>query len=198
MPAWHLRRTNARTVRNRILQACGALRRCWRSPPCSSSRRSSASSWEISATGDSTPHPGSRSRDSCSGSSPRAVRSGSSTRSISKHRSAEPQRPLRGARAATTMGLEFLARVRNTSTWLGGVIAIMAATYVSPLLGLAFAAGASWSLLNLQLLERLVVTLTGPSRGTPEATRRAGFTLIGTLLLFAAGGMLLVLLSPPA
>ena len=39
------------------------------------------------------------------------------------------------------MGLEFLARVRLTSTWLGGVLALMVATYVSPLLGVAFASG---------------------------------------------------------
>ena len=94
------------------------------------------------------------------------------------------------------MGLEFLARVRHTSTWLGGVIALMAATYVSPLLGLAFAAGALWSLVNLQLLERLAVSLTGPARGTPPAVRTMGFALVGMLFLFAAGGMLLMLLSP--
>jgi len=63
------------------------------------------------------------------------------------------------ARLAMIMGLEFLARVRKTSTWLGGVLALMAATYVSPLLGLAFAAGGVWSLVNLQLLEKLVVSV---------------------------------------
>ena len=96
------------------------------------------------------------------------------------------------------MGLEFLARVRNTSTWFAGVIALMAATYVSPLLGLAFAAGALWSLVNLQLLERIVVPLTGPARGTPEGARRVGLALLGMLLLFAAGGVLLTVLSPAA
>src|SRR5215831_6371990 len=96
------------------------------------------------------------------------------------------------------MGLEFLARVRNTSTWLGGVIALMTATYASPLIGLAFAAGGLWSLVNLQLLERLVVTLFGPARGTPDGTRRAGFALLGMLVLFAAGALLLTLLSPTA
>ena len=96
------------------------------------------------------------------------------------------------------MGLEFLARVRHTSTWLGGVIALVAATYVSPLLGLAFAAGVTWSLVNLQLLERLIVPLTGPARGTPDARRRIGFALLGMLALFAAGAVLLELLSPAA
>jgi F-type H+-transporting ATPase subunit a len=96
------------------------------------------------------------------------------------------------------MSLEFLARVRNTSVWLGGVIALMAATYVAPLLGVAFAAGALWSLVNLQLLERLVVAITGPERPTPATTRRIGFAALGMLFLFAAGGMLLVLLSPTA
>jgi len=88
--------------------------------------------------------------------------------------------------------------VRSTSTWLAGVTALMAATYVSPLLGLAFAAGALWSLVNLQLLERIVVPLTGPARGTPAATRRIGLALLGMLLLFAAGGVLLTVLSPAA
>ena len=96
------------------------------------------------------------------------------------------------------MGLEFLARVRKTSTWLGGVLALMAATYVSPMLGLAFAAGGVWSLANLQLLEKLVVSFMGPARTTPEGIRGAGFALMGMLLLFAAGAVLLSLLSPMA
>src|SRR5215472_12821575 len=96
------------------------------------------------------------------------------------------------------MGLEFLARVRHTSTWLGGVIALMVATYASPMPGLAFAAGTLWSLVNLQLLERIVVALTGPARGTPAGTRAIGVALIGMLFLFAAGGVLLFLLSPAA
>jgi F-type H+-transporting ATPase subunit a len=96
------------------------------------------------------------------------------------------------------MGLEFLARVRKTSTWLGGVIALMAATYLRPMLGVAFAAGAMWSLLNLQLLERLVVSVVNPDRATPANTQRAGFALGGLLLLFATGWLLLARLSPLA
>src|SRR5262245_2874611 len=96
------------------------------------------------------------------------------------------------------MGLEFLARVRKTSTWLGGVLALMTATYVSPLLGVAFAAGGVWSLTNLQLLEKLVVSLMGEARTTPAGIRGAGFSLMGMLLLFAAGAVLLSLLSPMA
>ena len=94
------------------------------------------------------------------------------------------------------MGLEFLARVRKTSTWLGGVLALMSATYVSPMLGVSFAAGALWSLVNLQLVERLVVGLMHPDRTTPANTRRIAFVLGGMLLLFAAGWALLTLLSP--
>jgi F-type H+-transporting ATPase subunit a len=96
------------------------------------------------------------------------------------------------------MGLEFLARVRKTSTWLGGVAALMAATYVAPLLGLAFAAGVFWSLANLQLLEQLVVTLFGPERSSVESRRRLGLALTGMLFLFAAGAVMLELLSPMA
>jgi len=94
------------------------------------------------------------------------------------------------------MGLEFLARVRKTSIWLGGVVALMAATTVRPMLGLTLAAGTLWSLLNLQLLERLVVALTSPERATPAGVRRSGLTLLGMLALFAAGALLLSLLSP--
>jgi F0F1-type ATP synthase membrane subunit a len=96
------------------------------------------------------------------------------------------------------MGLEFLARVRRTSIWLGGVMALTAATYVSPLGGLAFAAGAFWSLVNLQLLEKLVVGLLNPERANPANTRRIGFALLGMLFLFAAGAVLLNYLSPMA
>jgi F-type H+-transporting ATPase subunit a len=96
------------------------------------------------------------------------------------------------------MGLEFLARVRKTSTWLGGVLALMAATYASPMLGLAFAAGGVWSLANLRLLEQLVVNLMGPARTTPAGVRGAGLALAGMLPLFVAGAVLLKLLSPMA
>ncbi len=96
------------------------------------------------------------------------------------------------------MGLEFLARVRKTSTWLGGVLALMAATYVDPMLGVAFAAGGVWSLANLRLLEKLVVSLFAPERSSPGSRRRLGFALGGLLGLFAAGAVLLQLLSPTA
>ena len=72
--------------------------------------------------------------------------------------------PPRAAYAPTRMGLEFLARVRRTTLWLGGVAALVIATYVAPNAGLGLAAGAAWSLVNLYLLERLVVALTGPDR----------------------------------
>ena len=94
------------------------------------------------------------------------------------------------------MGLEFLARVRNTSTWLGGVVALMLATYVNPVGGLAFAAGVMWSLVNLQLLEKLVVGLVTSERGTRANARRIGFALLAMMGLFAAGALLLSWLSP--
>jgi hypothetical protein len=78
------------------------------------------------------------------------------------------------------------------------VLALMAATYVSPLLGLAFAAGGVWSLMNLQVLEKLVVSVMGPARTTPEGIRGAGFSLMGMLILLAGGALLLSLLSPMA
>jgi F-type H+-transporting ATPase subunit a len=96
------------------------------------------------------------------------------------------------------MGLEFLARVRKTSTWLGGVLALMAATYLRPMLGVAFAAGVMWSLVNLQLLERLIVGTLNPERTSPANTRRIGFALAGMLPLFVAGALLLKFLSPMA
>jgi len=94
------------------------------------------------------------------------------------------------------MGLEFLARVRTTTLWVGGVASLMIATYVAPLIGVAFGAGASWTLLNLALIERLIVALTGPGRTTPASLRRIAFALLGMLALFAAGAMLLTRLAP--
>jgi hypothetical protein len=93
------------------------------------------------------------------------------------------------------MGLEFLARVRRTSLWIGGVAALVAATYAAPTHGLALALGTAWSLTNLVLLERLIVALTGADRRTFGATGRAISAIGGILLLFAAGWLLLTRLS---
>ncbi|HYN63564.1 MAG TPA: F0F1 ATP synthase subunit A [Candidatus Limnocylindrales bacterium] len=89
------------------------------------------------------------------------------------------------------MGLEFLARVRRSSLWLGGIAALVAATYATPSAGLALAAGAAWSLVNLVLLERLIVALTGPERRTLAATGRVIAALGGLMALFVAGWFLL-------
>jgi F-type H+-transporting ATPase subunit a len=95
------------------------------------------------------------------------------------------------------MGLEFLVRVRNTTVWLGGVAALMAATYVAPLCGVALAAGAIWSLINLALIEKVITALTGLER-TLNATRvRAMLSIAGLGALFAAGAVLLSLLPAP-
>ncbi len=94
------------------------------------------------------------------------------------------------------MGLEFLARVRTTTLWVGAVASLMIATYASPLTGLAFGAGALWSLVNLALIERLIVTLTGLKRTRPASLRRIGLALLGMLALFAAGPLLLTRLAP--
>ncbi len=89
------------------------------------------------------------------------------------------------------MGLEFLARVRRSSLWLGGFAALVAATYATPSAGLALAAGAAWSLVNLILLERLIVALTGAERRTFAATGRVIAALGGLMVLFVAGWLLL-------
>ena len=89
------------------------------------------------------------------------------------------------------MGLEFLARVRRSSLWLGGIAALVAATYARPVSGLALAAGVAWSLVNLILLERLIVALTGPERRTFAATVRVIAALGGLMMLFVAGWLLL-------
>ena len=64
------------------------------------------------------------------------------------------------------MGLEFLARVRSSTLWLAALAALMVANYAGWRTGLGLAAGAAWSLANLGLLERLIVTITGPERRT--------------------------------
>lgn len=94
------------------------------------------------------------------------------------------------------MGLEFLTRVRSTSLWLGAVTSLMVALYAAPLAGLAVAAGVLWSLLNLSALQHLIVAITGPERRSLSAARQAGFALLGFGALFAAGAVLLTVLSP--
>jgi F-type H+-transporting ATPase subunit a len=90
------------------------------------------------------------------------------------------------------MGLELLARVRRTSLWVGGIAALVIATYSVPAHGLAVAIGAVWSLVNLALLERLIVALTGADRRTFPATGRAIAAIGGILALFTAGWLLLL------
>ena len=96
------------------------------------------------------------------------------------------------------MGLEFLARVRGSALWLAGLAALMGASYAGWRTGLGLAAGTAWSLANLWLLERLIVTITSPGnredgsrRLLRAAARRAALELAGLLALFAAGAGLL-------
>ena len=92
------------------------------------------------------------------------------------------------------MGLEFLTRVRRSSLVArrdrgpGGA----PPTPALPA-GVALAAGVAWSLVNLYLLERLIVTHHRPaSAGHAAARARAGLRILGGfLLLFAAGWLLL-------
>jgi F-type H+-transporting ATPase subunit a len=94
------------------------------------------------------------------------------------------------------MGLEFLSRVRKTTLWVGGIAALMVARYVAPADGLALGLGLLWSLLNLVLIEKLVVALTGPGRGEMPALRRAAWSVGGMMILFGAGAVLLARLRP--
>jgi F-type H+-transporting ATPase subunit a len=94
------------------------------------------------------------------------------------------------------MGLEFLARVRRSTLVLAAIAAIVTTVYAGGRAGLAVAAGAAWSLVNLFLLERLVVAITSPGRGSLPALRRAAFAAGGMMALFGAGGALLFLLPP--
>src|SRR5205823_13895917 len=120
-----------------------------------------------SRTSVSTPRHGWRSWAWGWGSRPGRGKSGRSTSDTSNHRSAKAAHAVATARRTMQMGLEFLARVRTTSIWLAGVVALMTATYVTPLRGLALAAGALWSLVNLQLIERLVLGLLTPAPRSP-------------------------------
>jgi F-type H+-transporting ATPase subunit a len=94
------------------------------------------------------------------------------------------------------MGLEFLARVRATTLWLGALAALMIATYVAPIAGLGLAAGAAWSLANLHLIEKLVVALTGPDRAETRTRVRLALGFFALPLLFLAGWALLTVLPP--
>jgi F-type H+-transporting ATPase subunit a len=90
------------------------------------------------------------------------------------------------------MGLEFLSRIRRASLVIGGIATLMSAVYARPVAGLAVAAGCLWSLVNLALLERLVVALTGSDRESVRTRIRAGLALAGLIALFGAGAALLV------
>ncbi|HEY2955560.1 MAG TPA: F0F1 ATP synthase subunit A [Candidatus Eisenbacteria bacterium] len=85
----------------------------------------------------------------------------------------------------------FLARVRRATIVLAAVAAIAGATYASLPSGLAVAAGAAWSLVNLLLLETLVRAATTPGTEPASVARRAGWALGGMALLLAAGAWLL-------
>jgi F-type H+-transporting ATPase subunit a len=89
------------------------------------------------------------------------------------------------------MGLEFLARVRRTSVWFTLGSGLLVATYRGIAEGSAVLLGAAWCLVNLFLLEKLIVALTGADRGRLPAVRRAAWSGIGMLGLFAAGALLL-------
>jgi F-type H+-transporting ATPase subunit a len=92
------------------------------------------------------------------------------------------------------MGLEFLARVRGTTLWLGGVCALMIATYVAPRAGLGLTAGALWSLANLYLIERIVVALTAPDRTETRSRIRLALGFFALPLLLLGGWALLTAL----
>jgi F-type H+-transporting ATPase subunit a len=89
------------------------------------------------------------------------------------------------------MGLEFLARIRHTSLWLGTLAALFVAAYSGVLRGAGLATGVVWTLLNLQAIESLVVSVTGPSRGGTPAVRRAALAIGGMMILFGAGAFAL-------
>src|SRR5258706_15991696 len=84
------------------------------------------------------------------------------------------------------MGLEFLARIRHTSLWLGTLAALFVAAYSGVLRGSGLAAGVVWTLLNLKAIESLVVSVTGPARGTTHALRRAALAIGGMVHPFGA------------
>jgi len=94
------------------------------------------------------------------------------------------------------MGLEFLARVRKSSLWVGGVVALMTGTYATPAAGLAVAVGAAWSLINLALIQRLIVAITRSDRKQWPVLKQAALAVNGMLVLFAIGAFLLAKLPP--
>jgi F-type H+-transporting ATPase subunit a len=94
------------------------------------------------------------------------------------------------------MGLEFLTRVRRTSVIVALLSGVVVSTYSGFAAGGALLAGSAWSLVNLFLLQRLVVAITSLDRTSPRRIRDASFAALGTLALFGAGGVLLMLLPP--
>lgn len=92
------------------------------------------------------------------------------------------------------MGLDLLRRIHRTSLLAAVAGSLFAAVYAGFAIGIAFAAGALWSLANLRLLETLVTSLTGGAR----AGRRAALAGAANVALLVLGGFLLVKLPVPA
>lgn len=89
------------------------------------------------------------------------------------------------------MGLDFLKRVRKTATVSGSVLAALVAVYAGAEAGLAFAAGAAWSLLNLLVIEMLVRHLVADGdRRRLRRLRIAGVAMIKIPVLYALGFLL--------
>lgn len=89
------------------------------------------------------------------------------------------------------MGLEFLARVRQSSLWFALLASLFAAVYRSYAAGLGLAAGAVWSIANLWLLEQIVVAVVRPGPRSFDAIRRAGVAGLANVALLGAGALLL-------
>lgn len=92
------------------------------------------------------------------------------------------------------MGLEFLARIRQSSLWATLLAALFVSVYRSYMEGLGLAAGSIWCLGNLWLLERIVTGLTGPT----AAPRRALLAGLTNLAWFGVGAAALVALPTAA
>ena len=95
------------------------------------------------------------------------------------------------------MSLDYFKNVRRVTIALAVVAGVAAATYATPLAGLALLAGAAWSLVNLALLEILVVAALTPGAAPARALPRVAWALGGMAGLLAVFAWLLFHLPAP-
>jgi len=88
------------------------------------------------------------------------------------------------------MDLALLRRVERTGAIVGGILALAAVPSLGPSVSAAWAAGVTWSLLNLRAITVLIRSTITPDR--PAKRRVVRIVLVKFPLLYGAGAALML------